>query len=1258
MARRVIDPRLFWAESALLNWAQIHELHEYAPVEGFEPSREWAFRQVALRWHVYAGTSDRRVHRPIGLPTGPFTVWRRPVGVEARIEQPIDLAEKGFVNGLRVVAFRRPVATVTLHVTSAAGGAVFGLSHEPRLLSFVTWETVAGGNRVVRLRAGHLNGVAVPPGMVVTGAEGSDPHEFVERARWEPVEIVGYPVDRTWAGVGGHLTRQGLVGDLTDPIEAARRRIARGTPPLGWHAVVGNGASAPPWVAPQPDGLIDEVSKDLLPELRQALRQPQDAQASHVFTRHMPSPESIDGKAVPGPGSEADIPSVGMLQMAVAGDPFLSLTLGFGTNLTDGDVTNPEHIDAGSVSDYMVTAPYADGFGDGREIELTTLALQPKNVLPPPLAAGLASVPRAYLPPSGPDAPWRASTTTRWDRPFGIALARPASHAVTRHDPGEAESALQLQERPSGGHHPIAPARGGDDDLGNFVIYADRHFPVANDPGHRTLHYGVANQNIFGIWSAWTSSTVVALQPAPAPPRILAARLDVTAPASGSSCAASVTLDVTWDWTDRRPGALRLVGRMFAAPDRSTTDPSPGVPAGLDRAVATPGAAVRLEFTGDTPTLVGAAPGSTVEGVDPQGETTVAFGAAQGGSARRYRVRLTGFMCDFAATDHIGLGLWISGSERIAPQRVATAPAAFHTYASTPIAPAVPPELVPLSSLPDAEGRSHVRVTWPAAPGADAYVIYGSDEITMRDFYELGEPDIAATLSDRVTELLDAWEGDPNRRPFTRLTPRPVTGTSAALALPRGTTGIATFVVIAMSAGGTEGPWPQAGSAGLRDAVVVRATPRIAAPATPAIEARVQDGTVHLTVRTRPGHRVGRVDVHRVRVDEAARALDLMGPPIATVTPATAGWSVQTDDDGAPLEFTGTDTPSPSWRRVWYRAAAWADDQWPVDGEPFPYQIAERGLIAGRSAPSNVVSVTVPPPNPPDLSPVVVSWPGGGAADVELTWTTTAPFEAPLGIHRTDVDVRVSGSQHPLADFHGPLGDVSTTAPLGDGVFRDPGSTPAAFHAIVRRSDATAALDASVRVVDPLGRATERSVHVPAGPVLPAPHLGSLDVFTIVGRGTILTFVSSSPTVWFDGGQAYELTVEAIPPSTRPPVFPLATGALATARPRIRPGRLTPSRHRVSEIGAVNVIDTSGVAVRGIGDLLAPSRPVTLTTALPDIPIDRNQSATGAPIEVRRSRASGDHVPYSVLVTTDVRAIRLTLRSPDGRVTTASKEVS
>lgn len=1265
-ARRLTNARLFWAESAYLNWLSIYKPHlREQPIDVVlgPQSPDLAARQVALRWHINAAEHPGGAKEPIGLPTGPFTVWRRPPFGYEDLEKPLDFhTNGGLFLGLRLVTFHRTVATVTLEVQSSNGGTVFGLGNAPKPLSILTWQSVPAGPASLQLAAGRINGLLIPPTMTITDARGSRPRDVAEKLEWEEIEIVGMPVDGSWAGVGNHLTEQGPVGALTDPEDAAHQRVLRGTPPFGWHAHVAPGVAAPLWQPPDPVGVVAEVQADLLRHLRDALALPQPQQVAHFFKAPVPPPETLQGDAMSGSTTDAEVPTVALLQLAVGGDPFLSLAMGYGTNLDETDLSGVEIFDQHAAFDYMVTAPYERGLAGGDPVELATLALRPRRVFPPPIAARIESELRANLAPVIPDADWRASTTTRWDRAPGMALARTASHAVTRHSPGDTTAEALLEKRRSQGHHPITPAVAPADDQKNFIVYADRAISIPNDPGQRTLRYSVANQNLFGVWSVWQGADVTVGQPQLPPPRVLAADFDVTAPATGTACPATLTVDVTWDWADRRPGEIRLVGRMFAAADRAATAPIPIPPPWLERQIGLPGTAIVLTFAGDVATLSGAPPGSEILYLDPQGDQEVAPGSAQGDGARRYRIHIAGLSADFASTDHIGMALWASGRERIAPQRTASTTTAFYSYASDPIAPAVPPELVPLSSLPDAEGSSHARISWPAVPGAAGYVVYGSDEITMRSHYGLGEPDLNDTLSDRVTELLDAWVASPDRRPFTRLVPRPVTGTSIDLALPRGTTGISTFVIVSMSAGQVEGPWPDPGSATLRDEVIVRATPRIAAPATPELEARVDGATVHLTVRTRPGHRAGRIEIHRVRVDEAVRELDSMGPPVATVNEATPGWTVETDADGTPLVYRGTDTPGPSWRRVWYRAVAWADDEWPVPAQPFPFKIAERGLLSGRSPSSNAVSVVVPPPGPPDLSPIDVTWPGGSLADVQLNWTTAAPFTAPLGAHRLEVDVRVAGATTPLVSFSGELGEVGTAAPAtGDGIWRDDPSTPAAFHTVIRRPDASIELDAIVRVIDPRGRAGQQTVHVGAGAVLPPPNLESLEIFRIMGQGTVLTFTSTSPIVEI-GGEAYTLRVAATPAASRPPIPPFPRPGFGVPPiPPIRPGPLRPARFETPDVEPVVDRPDARPFVEPrphpatVGGLTLRPRPLVLEIDLPDIPVESGRRPTPEVLQIARVPGSGPVHSYVVLAQRDIASFALRLRSPDGRTATATK---
>ncbi len=94
-------------------------------------------------------------------------------------------------------------------------------------------------------------------------------------------------------------------------------------------------------------------------------------------------------------------------------------------------------------------------------------------------------------------------------------------------------------------------------------------------------------------------------------------------------------------------------------------------------------------------------------------------------------------------------------------------------------------------------------------------------------------------------------------------------------------------------------------------------------PAAPNYRARLRVGA-----RAGAGATTARIDLYRVRVDDAARRLDSMGPPIASVTASGGAWTVTPPAGGGPglATVTGFDAPSGSWRTVWYRAVAWSED--------------------------------------------------------------------------------------------------------------------------------------------------------------------------------------------------------------------------------------------------------------------------------------------------------------------------------------------
>jgi hypothetical protein len=145
--------------------------------------------------------------------------------------------------------------------------------------------------------------------------------------------------------------------------------------------------------------------------------------------------------------------------------------------------------------------------------------------------------------------------------------------------------------------------------------------------------------------------------------------------------------------------------------------------------------------------------------------------------------------------------------------------------------------------------------------------------------------------------------------------------------------------------------------------------------------------------------------------------------------------------------------------------------------------------------------------------------PVAGSANVRIDFSSAAPV-APttLGPHALEAEVVAtdsSGAASAVAlDVARSTLDALAGAEPGaglSGVWRDPtvgGVTP--MHLLVRRSDPATTLRVRVRLTDPLGRITERTLDVPVVPPVPPPDLLNPVLTSVVG-GTILSFTTSVP---------------------------------------------------------------------------------------------------------------------------------------------------
>ncbi len=1132
MPTYIVDPVHFHAEGAIVNWDVA------ARRQGIPPGPAKAFGNVIeLRWMLKA---DR------GLPTEPFIVWARAHSASAGF-QPLTLTQQSllFSGGVTLVTWTQgQMGSVRLTITAPSAGTVFAFAGAPYLGGIVAFRPISAGTTTVEITATTITSLAVTPGVTVTAAQGLPPGGYANAPGWAQVEVVGLPVSLPqWSGVGKHGSPQGMIGSFSDAPTAAIARLKRGAPPFGWGPNLAAGVPAPPWLAPDFAKLVGEVNKDLLDYLHDIAKTvaPRD-QAAQGVNVVLPPPKSSTGP-MPKPGTTTQLVPLPMTYMAAATDPFLNLALGFGTAYPfTANTIAVAAVAENPVHDFMITAHWEHGFdGASAPVDYAAVIPAPGAALAPPPPASMASEVIGALRPLAADGNWRETVRAMWDRSPVTQLFRVASCAAARASIAPAEPTVALMElRKSGGYRPLVlsapldPPETPDPEWWRVHVM-DREIEIPASPGTRQMKYGAAVQDIYGQWSTWTAIDRTIAQPALDPIRLANLTLAPVAPASGSVCATTLEFEFLWDWRIRTPQQVSIRGRMYAAASHGDPPPSVTVPAGLDRSLAGGAAALTITFAGDTPS----APGATIVPISEDGEHHAAgFGAAQG-TNRRYRVTLAGLSLDFAATPFIGMALWAQGQERIAPARLTPWPdQPLVTSTGDPRPPVVPIYHVKLGSIPDAAGSSHVQIAWTPQPNATGYFVYEATEASLLDAWGLPEPHPRDTLDARLLVIRNHFKTLPVRRPFTRYNAKAITGTGVDIALPKGSTGIHVFVVLGVSAGQVESAWP-AGSSPETSLIAV-AAPHIAKPAAPMIEVQqfLDASTTPATfkakvlVTTRPGPRPGMVEVYRVRVDDAAKQVDTMGPPLVRLQGTSGGWSVATapDPDYGPYITTvhGVDAPSGSWRRVWYRATSWTKED------------DTRGGLPGRSEASNAAWVVLPPPEGPDVTPIQL---GGGPApaDVTLQWTCTAPIKrTPLGPHRLSVRAAVAGSS-PLIAVDVPLDALDHAPPAsGSGVWiAGTAAGVTTYRALIRRAALTDVISAAVRITDPIGRTGSQLITVPSGPADPPPDLDNLILKKVplpVPPHLVLTFTSSSPVKPLLDGP-YVLKITGVP--VVPVVFPL-----------------------------------------------------------------------------------------------------------------------
>ena len=783
--------------------------------------------------------------KELGVPYGPFNVWARSPAKDGM--KKANIFTWSTPDGLAFWWGGEEAARVHVacHVNSTANPVGLFLSRtSPSLYDTVaaTAVTPAGTTAVLDLRtSGALYGLLV---------NGSDPQvsivalqDVVNDPAWKPLELVGLPVDSYWPGSGYDTSDQGPVASLISPPDAAVQRLIRGGPPIGWYPLTQTGRIAPPWSAPDPKALVEEVRKFVLPELV-ALYDgsvPEYEQWEISRTRTVMSPQQ--GSRHSSLHTTADVKPWATLNIPAHTDPFLNLVTGFGTAYSQ-ERDLPEQIAVGG-AEFLVTAKYRAILPKGGgSAEFAAYAPQgiahAQTVAPLPLTA----VRSGLVPPAVPDAAWRESVRIGWKRaPVTAGLGMPTESALARYGAGASQAEPLIDKRYPSGWRPLvispdAPEGKPGHDQTSVV---DGGAEIALGSGGRHVGYAVAVSDVYGVWSPWRDAPYNGDEPLAEGARLISAALD-THFAGTTNCPARLKLEVASEWLQRRTHSIDIVAIFFPM-----ATPKTPPPAGLSPTGPIPAVCFRrnlgISFAGNTPSGAGC----TVTALNADGTGPEVPGPAQGDGGRRYGVVADLPTLDFSVTRRWGVQLWTRRSVFVGASPTGWTPDALHPALASaaspvPVAPLplpLPPG-VPLASLPDAEGRSHGRVQWslPAGASVRRVIVRECAETALRQAVGLA-PRAPDTDSPgiRLATLWSEYDALPDQRRrnlFRRIAEVDGTLRDYDAGLPKGSTDIHLFAVTTLTDTGIESPWPSGPGAPHQHLQALMA-PRLRSPGPPVV---------------------------------------------------------------------------------------------------------------------------------------------------------------------------------------------------------------------------------------------------------------------------------------------------------------------------------------------------------------------------------------------------------------------------------------
>ncbi len=877
---------------------------------------------------------------------------------------------------------------------------------------------------------------------------------------WHLLETVGLPIVGDWQGTGYSLDDQGPPLARLRPVEAARERLKRGAPPIGWRPQVVNGRAVPQWQRPNDDVFLEQLCNGpILDGLREMLLATPAPRQHRDFVQEVAQTEAATllphlvldqtiGRLGGGENPQGMWQPLSLMAISAGSDPLAALALGFGTALappTDGEIL------------YMVTVEHE--LEPGLKIDIADVAranaMMTRVIKPQGLSANRSQTTR----PQVIDGPTLETVAVGWKRFVAPVLPvlpnlppefpLPVSYAIVRF--GWQPEGILLTRRPNdvGGWLSYVPGIERDE-----VSMAFHDHLIRTEDGTRfgrphplpmNLTYAVAGQDLFGRWSDWETIVFVSPMEEPQAPSVLSVALDSDG---------RLTVDFGWDWSDRSPEFIELIGGWLDEP-------------GVAQVSA------RIDFRGEERGDPGEA---DIVALSPDKRPS-AWGTAQ--DAPRYETGTRFYRWKALVQPALNDARWREFGVSARGQRHLHREADPDFGISPFVPPAVtrvwsklrldPPSVPALeapywASLPDANGISRFTLMWNSVPGAAGYIVY---EATESALLSILAPEIAVdTAVAHTTRLRNLRSADIGsaQKSFRRLTREPIPQTVEQVrhevSLPRGSKVIHFFAITTVTENNIESDWPLDS-----DMFVAVAVPRLDPPPAPGIAVDVTPEDPHRIIVTvdRNATTGGPIEIYRTSVAHVALDVGTMGPPLGELI-----------TDSPTVQFVD-DTVVPGWHPHFYRAVAWSVSN------------NLEGLIEARSAASPAVSILVPPLAPPEIRNVMGNRPFSTDTKCLVGWTSPTPrTRTPAGPHSAVVEASAqAGDGLPWYRFTLALDEIpqiefeTDVAALDEGIFVRPLGDMSHYVAWVPRAG-NEGFRLCVKMIDPMSRIGVEFLDVPA----------------------------------------------------------------------------------------------------------------------------------------------------------------------------------